>query len=80
MSNQTFPKRTLCRASAGSMTLAIKARRTLEQNGISVSVKKLSAGADRRGCIYGIEYPCELSGNVFSILRLKGVEVEPFLR
>ncbi len=70
----------LCAASTGSMTIAIKARRALSAGGISVSVKKLSGGKDSRGCIYGIEYPCELSGNILSLLRERGIEAELFHR
>ncbi len=62
------------------MTMAIKARRTLSEQGISVSVKKLSAGESRRGCIYGIEYSCELSGSILAILRDKGIAAEHFYR
>ena len=67
--------RPLCVASTGSMTSAIKARRTLASENIDVKVKKLSGAKDTRGCIYGIEFPCELSGNVLSVLRRAGVEV-----
>ncbi len=80
MSNPSLFKRSLCAASTGSMTMAIKARRTLSQRGISVNVKKLSAGSERRGCIYGIEYPCELSGNALSVLQECGIAAEPFFR
>ncbi len=80
MNDQAYYKRSLCAASLGSMTMAIKARRALSEQGISVNVKKLSAGESRRGCIYGIEYPCELSGNILSSLRHKGLDAEPFFR
>lgn len=80
MSNPSIHSRALCAASTGSMTMAIKARRALAQSGISVSVKKLDAGSDRRGCIYGVEYPCELSGNILSLLREKGIDAELFHR
>ncbi len=66
--------RALCSAETGSMTLAIKARRCLASEGITVNVKKLSSGSGHRGCIYGIEYPCELSGNILSILKREGIK------
>ncbi len=72
--------RALCSASTSSMTMAIKAKRRLSSDGIDVTVKKLSSGSGHRGCIYGIEYPCELSGNVLSILRSEGIETELFYR
>ncbi len=70
----------LCTLSTGSMTMAIKARRALSAKGIAVNVKKLSAGSSSRGCIYGIEYPCELSGNILSILRSEGIGAEVYYR
>ena len=80
MGRSTHITRSLCAASTGSMTIAIKARRTLSQSGITVNVKKLSGGNDSRGCIYGIEYPCELSGNILSLLKSRGINAELFQR
>ena len=60
--------------------MAIKARRALSQAGITVNVKKLSGGNDSRGCIYGIEYPCELSGNILSLLKSRGIDAKLFQR
>lgn len=78
---RTSPYHTsLCAVSTGSMTMAIKARRALSAVGISVSVKKLSGGSDSRGCIYGIEYPCELSGNIISVLESRGIDAKLFHR
>ncbi len=65
----------LCSASLGSMTVSLKARRYLSARGIEVNVRKLSAGSSSRGCVYGIEFPCELSGNIHSLLRDAGIEV-----
>ena len=74
---RTSPYRgSLCAASTGSMTMAIKARRTLSAEGFTVSVKKLNGGNDSRGCIYGIEFPCELSGNILSLLIGRGIDVK----
>ena len=67
-------KRALCSLSLGSMTQAIKAKRILSRSDIAVNVKKLSTSGNERGCIYGIEYPCELSGNIRVILQRNGVE------
>ena len=63
----------LCSLPLGSMTQAIKARRALAGSDITVTVKKLSTGDRGRGCIYGIEYPCEISGNVRAVLVRNGV-------
>lgn len=69
-----------CAAATGSMTIAIKARRALSSAGITVSVKKLSGGDKSRGCIYGIEYPCELSGNILAFLQSRKINAEIFHR
>ena len=66
----------LCAASVGSMTIALKAKRYLSARGIEVNVRKLSTSSSSRGCIFGIEYPCELSGNILSLLRDAGIEVK----
>ena len=62
----------LCNISLGSMTQAIKARRLLSARGIEVKVKKIGERNESRGCIYGIEFPCSLSGNLRAILRESG--------
>ena len=61
-----------CSIPLGSMTQAIKTRRLLARVDIAVTVKKLSSGG-AKGCIYGIEYPCELSGNVRTVLQQNGM-------
>ena len=62
----------LCNIPLGSMTQAIKARRLLSARGIEVKVKKIGERNASRGCVYGIEYPCSLSGNLRVILRENG--------
>ncbi len=74
MNDQYGNMRAFCTVSTGSMTMAIKAKRRLSRENITVNVKKLSSGVGSRGCIYGIEYPCELSGNILSILRAEGID------
>ena len=66
-------QRALCTLSLGSMTQALKAKRLLSRSDISVSVKKLSTSDRDRGCVYGIEFPCELSGNIKAILAKNGM-------
>ena len=65
----------LCSVSLGSMTQAIRARRHLSSRSIEVRVRKISEGNTAKGCIYGIEYPCSVSGNVYALLRDGGFEV-----
>ena len=62
--------RARCTAALGSVTVAMKARKSLASSGIQCDVIKVKGqqGSSAKGCIYGIEYPCELSGNVHRVL------------
>ena len=63
----------LCRFSAGSMTAAMKSQRALARNAIRVNVVKIASSGTDKGCIYGIEFPCALLGNVRSTLESAGI-------
>ena len=63
-----------CRAALGSVTLAMRAKRALAASQIACDVIKVSSGNSARGCVYGIEYPCEQSGSVISILAASGIQ------
>ena len=67
-------QRALCSIPLGSVTIAMKARRILSAAHVQCDVVKTSHASSARGCIYGIEYPCELSGNVKSLLASAGVQ------
>lgn len=67
----------LCRLSAGSMTAAMKSQRALARNAIRVNVVKISSSENDRGCIYGIEFPCVLLGNIRSALDAAGIALRP---
>lgn len=62
-----------CTVTTGSVTMSVKAKKALAAEGISARSVKLSAGSAARGCVYGIEYQCELSGNVYYILQSAGI-------
>ncbi len=64
----------LCTSSLGSVTAAMKARRALAAAGISCDVIKVSSRNSERGCVYGIEYPCVLTGNVRTVLASAGMQ------
>ena len=67
--------RARCQATMGSVTLAMKAKRALASANIPCEVVKIKSGdSDRRGCVYGIEYPCELMGNVQALLSEYGLK------
>jgi len=60
------------------MTIAMKAQRALAKHAVRASVVKISATA--RGCSYGIEFDCALSGNVRAILDEAGIFVKDYYR
>ena len=47
-----------CTAAIGSLTLAMKGQRLLSEIGITGTIVKLDSKKTRRGCAYGIEFPC----------------------
>ena len=67
----------LCRLSAGSMTAAMKSQRVLARNAIRVNVVKISSSQQDKGCVYGIEFPCMLSGNIRAALDVAGIRLHP---
>ena len=71
---------TVCTAVTGSMTMALKAQRTLARQAIRANTVKVSKSQSGRGCIYGIEFDCSLSGNVRAILDNAGIEIKEYLR
>ncbi len=73
--NTSYRAGAVCSAVTGSMTTALKAKKILAGVGIRANAVKLSSKNTARGCIYGVEYPCELSGNVRSMLRNAGIEL-----
>ena len=72
-SNNVFRDRTICRIALGSMTLAMKAQRILSRNAIRADVVKISSEESSKGCVYGIEFSCALSGNIRAILDSVGI-------
>jgi hypothetical protein len=66
--------RAFCSLPIGSVTVAMKAKRALTLAQVQCDVVKVSKANSSRGCIYGIEYPCELSGNVRHVLSDAGID------
>ncbi len=58
----------ICISAKKSMTHAIKARRLLSAAGISSEIVNLDASVTRRGCAYGVSFPCERAEAVQRIL------------
>ncbi len=69
-----------CTAALASLTYALKAERALVAGGIYVKIIKLSPEIARRGCEYGISYPCEAHAEVKARLRAEGIAVRRFLK
>ena len=70
---------TYCLATIGSMTLAIKAQRTLLDLGLHAEVRSLSPTRTRRGCAYGITFPCEARRAVRTALQSARIPVGEYL-
>ena len=51
------------------MTHAIKARRVLSASGIKCDIVNLDSNVTKRGCAYGVSFPCSMTDKVQSILR-----------
>lgn len=68
-----------CVAAIGSMTLCLKAERILLAAGIRAHVISLSPGETRRGCAFGVAFPCAVRGNVAALLRGHKLSVSEYL-
>ena len=62
-----------------ALTYAIKAQRALEQGGIGGEIVKLDASMTRRGCAYGVEFPCELQREVRAIMNAEKITVNSYI-
>lgn len=67
-----------CTAVIGSMTAALKAQKVLGAAAIRATVVKLDSTVTNRGCAYGVEYDCNQSSNVRSILNSAGIKVSRY--
>ena len=71
-------ERSVCTASVSSQTYAIKAQRALAEYAIESRVVRLDAAKSKKGCTYGIEFPCGHIGNVRKILSDVHVKARHF--
>ena len=70
----------ICIAAVGSMTAALKAAQILKGAGVAAEVRALSPNETRKGCAYGVSYPCELSRTVRLSLQAARVSVSQYVR
>ncbi len=65
-----------CIFTTGSVTQAMKAKRILAEHSIAVNTIKVSTDNSKRGCVHGIEFNCQNSGNISRILHNSGIGFE----
>lgn len=73
-------QRILCLAALGPMTAAIKAQRALLGGGIKAEVEALSPTESRRGCAYGVSFPCEKRDHARALFRSAGIPVVQYMQ
>ena len=69
----------ICTAALGSLTNAMKAQRVLSEAEIESNIVKLEASMTRKGCAYGVEFPCDLIKTVRSLMNAKGISVSNYI-
>ena len=69
-----------CTAAIGSLTVAMKARSALEGARLEGKIVKLDPSMTRRGCAYGIEYPCEYHKAVRSAFNAANISVSSYIK
>lgn len=68
-----------CTASMSSLTYAIKGQRALSQEGISCEIVKLDPSLTKKGCAYGIEFPCSEHRKTRAVLTKENIPVTTYL-
>lgn len=69
---------TLCTATVSSLTYAIKGQKLLAKEGIESRLVKPNAKKARRGCAFGIEFPCQELRHARSILTAAHLPVNDY--
>ena len=59
----------ICISAKKSMTHAVKARRLLSAAGIRCEIVNIDSSVTKRGCAFGVTFPCEMMDRVRSILH-----------
>lgn len=68
-----------CIAAIPSLNRSIKAQKALAKGGIFSRVISLEPSVTKRGCAFGLEFPCTEEKNVRAILRRAGVHPSQFI-
>ena len=64
----------MCIATVRNMTGAMKIRDAHVRSGIKAEIVSVDASLTRRGCAYGVSFPCEKEAQVKRILASKRME------
>ncbi len=64
----------MCIASAKNITMAMRIRDALVRGGISAEIVSVDPSLTRRGCAYGVSFPCEYEWQVKRILGARKIE------
>ena len=64
----------MCVASAKNITQAMRIRDALARGGIEADIVSVDPSVTRRGCAYGVSFPCEYEWKVKRILGAKKIE------
>ncbi len=64
----------MCISAKRSMTHAVKARRVLSSAGIPCEIVSLESSVTKRGCAYGVSFPCGMTDAVQKILQKYGLD------
>lgn len=75
----TRSSRRICIAALGSMTAAVKAHRALLTSGIEAEVVALAPEDTRRGCAYGVEFPCAHASTVRASLHAARISASQYI-
>ena len=70
----------ICTAAIGSLTVAMRAHSVLDGTGLENKIVKLDPSMTRRGCAYGIEYPCEDHKAVRSAFNTAKISVSSYIK
>ena len=68
-----------CTAALESLTYAIKAQRALAEAEIPCEIVKLDASMTRRGCAYGVEFPCSEQRSVRAVMNAENITVTGYI-
>ena len=58
----------ICISAKKTVTHAVRAKRVLAASGIRCEVVSLDPGVTKRGCAYGVSFPCEMTDRVRTVL------------